>query len=345
MHCKKLVSRSLSSLVVVFVSFFLTMITTCTTYALNHSGNITSSETWSAADNPHIVTTSIHVYNSATLTIEPGCLVKFDAYTALYIGYYSAATLNAAGTSGNPITFTSNAGTPAPADWGGILFYNSTDDAATIMDYCTVEYGGASSENSNINCNTASPTIQHCIIRNSDGYGIYTLGSGAAPLISCSALMNNNYGVYATASSDPTVVDCRITGNTSYGVYSDISSITLDAENNWWGSSDGPSGVGSGSGDAVSNYVDFTPWRTAFDSCLETIVLSPASETNLVGSQHTVTATVENDSSEPVEGIVLFFYITSGPHAGLNGNDTTDSNGEATFTYVGTLTGTDTIEA
>jgi len=73
--------------------------------------------------------------------------------------------------------------------------------------------------------------------------------------------------------------------------------------------------------------------------------LSPASDTNFVGSQHTVTATVEDDSSEPVEGIVLFFYITSGPHAGLNGNDTTDSNGEATFTYVGTLTGTDTIEA
>src|SRR3990167_6927925 len=277
-----------------------------------------SSHTWIPQDFYFNVTSTIHVYNGATLTIPPGCLVKFDGGVALYIGYYSAATLIADGTSGNPITFTSNAGTPAPGDWGGILFYNSTDDAATIMDYCTVEYGGASSENSNINCNTASPTIQHCIIRNSDGYGIYTLGSGAAPLISCSALMNNNYGVYATASSDPTVVDCRITGNTSYGVYSDISSITLDAENNWWGSSDGPSGVGSGSGDAVSNYVDFTPWRTAFDSCLETIVLSTASETNFIGSQHTVTATVENDSSEPVEGIVLFFYITSGPHAGLN---------------------------
>ena len=114
MHCKKWVSMSLSSLAVVFVSFLLTMLTMGTTYALNHSSNITSSETWAAADNPHIVTTGIYVYGGATLTIEPGCLVKFNSGVGLAIGIYnSAATLNAVGTSGNPITFTSNAATPA----------------------------------------------------------------------------------------------------------------------------------------------------------------------------------------------------------------------------------------
>jgi parallel beta-helix repeat protein len=208
-----------------------------------------------------------------------------------------------------------------------------------------VEYGGNGDNNSNVYCASASPALQHCIIRNSDGYGIYTTGSAAAPLISCSALTNNNYGVYATASSDPTVVDCRITGNTSYGIYSDISSITIDAENNWWGNASGPSGAGPGTGDAVSSYVDFTPWRTAFDSCLETIALSPVSATNIVGSQHTVTATVEDESAEPIEGIKVSFDITFGPHLGGNGTDTTDSNGQATFTYTGTSVGDDTIEA
>src|SRR3989304_526894 len=116
-------------------------------------------------------------------------------------------------------------------------FYDSTVDGSTTVHYCTVEYGGAGGENSNIYCNSASPTIQHCIIRNSDGNGIYTTGGGALPLVSCSTITNNVHGVYATASSDPTVVDCRITGNTSYGVYSDISSNTIDAENNWWGHS------------------------------------------------------------------------------------------------------------
>lgn len=91
--------------------------------------------------------------------------------------------------------------------------------------------------------------------------------------------------------------------------------------------------------------MDFDPWLTSFDSCLDTIVLSPASGSNIVGSQHTVTATVEDDAGEPVEGIVLFFYITSGPHTGLNGNATTDVHGMGTFTYTGTQNGTDTIEA
>jgi len=34
----------------------------------------------------------------------------------------------------------------------------------------------------------------------------------------------------------------------------------LDATYNWWGSSSGPSGVGPGTGDSVSDYVDFEPW-------------------------------------------------------------------------------------
>jgi hypothetical protein len=37
----------------------------------------------------------------------------------------------------------------------------------------------------------------------------------------------------------------------------------LDAEQNWWGNSSGPSGAGPGSGDSVSTGVDFSPWLTA----------------------------------------------------------------------------------
>jgi len=312
-------------------------------------GVITVDRTWVSQDFYFQVTgDDIHVYSSATLTINPGCLVKFDNGAALFIGYYSKATLIADGTSGSPITFTSSASTPAPGDWEGIVFFEHTDDSTTILDYCTVEYGGFNSYDSNIYCLNASPTIQRCVIRNSDGHGIYTTESNSLPSISCSKITDNVNGVYAESNSNPTVTDCSIAGNTSSGVTNTSSAITLDAENNWWGNASGPSGVGPGTGAAVSAYVDFSPWRTAFDSCLDTIVLTPYSETNFIGSQHTVTATVETvegESTEPIEGIVLFFYITSGPHAGVNGNDTTDANGQATFTYTGTTEGTDTIEA
>lgn len=50
----------------------------------------------------------------------------------------------------------------------------------------------------------------------------------------------------------------EIFNNKKYGLLSYTDTIV--AEYNWWGANDGPSGVGPGSGDAVSNYVDYEPW-------------------------------------------------------------------------------------
>jgi len=77
---------------------------------------------------------------------------------------------------------------------------------------------------------------------------------------------------------------------------------------------------------------------------LSDIDLSPATATNPIGTSHTVTATVTQNST-PVEGTTVTFTVLSGPHAGTTGTDTTDSNGIATFTYTGTTAGEDTIEA
>ncbi len=51
-----------------------------------------------------------------------------------------------------------------------------------------------------------------------------------------------------------------IVGNVS-GMVNDASS-PVTFENNWWGSINGPSGNGSGTGDTVSIDVDFAPWLT-----------------------------------------------------------------------------------
>ncbi len=303
------------------------------------SGIIDSNRTWVKQDFYFNITEQVGVDNGGALTIPPGSLVKFDAGKELFVGYHGTGTLNAIGTSGNPITFTSSAASPAPGDWGRIVFYNGTD-GSTILDYCTVEYGG-----NNIYCQNASPTIQRCIIRNSSDSGIFTTGSGSAPSITCSDIVNNKNGIYAESNSNPSISDCRIAGNAASGVTNTTSSITIDAENNWWGKSNGPSGAGPGSGDAVSNYVDFTPWLTDFDSCLNKIFLIPAFATNYIGEQHTVTATVYDDSDNPLEYITVSFNIISGPHAGQNGTGKTDDDGEVTFTYTGTSVGIDTIEA
>jgi len=65
-----------------------------------------------------------------------------------------------------------------------------------------------------------------------------------------------------------------------------------------------------------------------------------------VGETHTVTATIKNGSNVPQSGIEVTFTVVSGPNAGDTGTDTTDGNGEATFTYTGDGgTGTDVIQA
>jgi hypothetical protein len=77
----------------------------------------------------------------------------------------------------------------------------------------------------------------------------------------------------------------------------------------------------------------------------EGIVLAPASATNEVGTSHTVTATVQDDDGNPIVGRNVTFTIISGPHAGLTGTTPTNDDGQAEFTYTGTLVGTDVIEA
>jgi hypothetical protein len=59
----------------------------------------------------------------------------------------------------------------------------------------------------------------------------------------------------------------NILGNSSFGVRNDGTSEIIDARDNWWGDASGPSGVGPGSGDAVTANVDFDPWLSKLANC------------------------------------------------------------------------------
>lgn len=80
---------------------------------------------------------------------------------------------------------------------------------------------------------------------------------------------NNPIGIEITDSVDDvstwTVNYNNIVGNTSYGISNAAVAGTLDATNNYWGDASGPTHVsnGLGTGDAVSDYVDFIPWLDA----------------------------------------------------------------------------------
>jgi hypothetical protein len=73
--------------------------------------------------------------------------------------------------------------------------------------------------------------------------------------------------------------------------------------------------------------------------------VTPASDTNPVGSPHTVTATFRHGDGSVASGVPVSVSITAGPNAPLFGDAVTTAAGQVVFTYTGGASaGTDTIQ-
>jgi hypothetical protein len=77
----------------------------------------------------------------------------------------------------------------------------------------------------------------------------------------------------------------------------------------------------------------------------EGIVLAPPTQTNAPGGTATVDAHVQDNTGNPVAGATVTFTVTAGPNTGKTGTGVTDINGNASFSYSSTVTGTDTVSA
>jgi parallel beta-helix repeat protein len=139
---------------------------------IEHSGRITSDETW--IEGVHVIVGDV-VVDGATLTIEPGAIIRFNANTSLYIGYQASqagATLMANGTAEKMITFTSSAATKSAGDWHYIWFDEGASEISS-MQYCTVEYGGGySNRYGAIHVQQSAVSISHSTVNLSESHGI-----------------------------------------------------------------------------------------------------------------------------------------------------------------------------
>jgi hypothetical protein len=77
----------------------------------------------------------------------------------------------------------------------------------------------------------------------------------------------------------------------------------------------------------------------------EIISLSPLLAQNELNTQHTFTATIQDLKGNPIVGVTVNFSVKQGPNQGLTGTGTTNGSGLTTFTYTGTVEGTDIIRA
>ncbi len=164
--------------------------------SISVGGTIASSTTWGktvpAADGIYWVTSSITVNNGATLTIEPGVIVKFNVGTQMSLGGSGGAgTLQANGAAVDPIWFTSirddthggdtngdgKATTPAAGDWYNLRYLAG---GAGSLDYCRVSYTGRSNFSA-IDCSAGGPSqISNSMVSDAMAVGL-ACAKGFAP--------------------------------------------------------------------------------------------------------------------------------------------------------------------
>ncbi|MDW7679976.1 MAG: right-handed parallel beta-helix repeat-containing protein [bacterium] len=161
-------------------------------------------ENWS---NSVYVCSDLTVPQNRTLTISSSTNVKFSSGTELKIN----GTLNAQGTSANPITFTSANASPAAGDWDWIKF----DAGSGTMEYCNIEYArfglwfyGASSD----------PTVENCTVENCSYYGAYFLNNSATTF-QYNTLTDNSLHGLLLINSSPTLLNVYSSDNNHNGLF------------------------------------------------------------------------------------------------------------------------------
>lgn len=141
-------------------------------------GQLTGNVTWSASAGPYSVCASsgVTVMPGATLTIQPGATVQFEAGAGSTPGnkLYVAGTLIATGTSTQTVTFSGVNATQG--SWAGISADSAVITPAVVsLNYVTLDYGGLSgSYGAAVYADHADVTINHSLIENGAGNGLYT---------------------------------------------------------------------------------------------------------------------------------------------------------------------------
>jgi parallel beta-helix repeat protein len=191
-------------------------------------GTINADLRWRLSALPWEVTNNIDVSTNITLTIDPGVTVKFASGKQLGV----LGKLTAVGTSGSPITFTSNAASPTPGSWNTIWFKSGSLSTSQIS-YASVLYAG--NYYAGIFVDNSSPTLDHVTVSNSSAEGIRVTGSTAAPTIAnCTLSSNAGYGINVTNGGGPTsatVSGTTFTNNGNYAIGAEANALLLDLSN------------------------------------------------------------------------------------------------------------------
>ena len=161
-------------------------------WATDVNSDITTDTTWRAADSPFVIRTSISVRNNATLTIEPGVVVRFAGDFTLTIR--SGSRLVAQGQNNNPIQFIPDDEAGAgPSAYRGIVFESGSTG---LMEHCLVDraHDGVTIRSS---VNEGQVTLRNCTFQRCGASGVVVNASTVIrPVIEGCIFQDSTYGVF-----------------------------------------------------------------------------------------------------------------------------------------------------
>ncbi len=251
------------------------------------SGTITASTTWTHNLSPYIVTSTATIASGVKITVASGTVIKFKPNTSLIVNgeldvkggalsstlvYFTSYHDDAVGGDTNNSTTQ-----PAVGDWGHIKF--NTGASSTLVGSVVRYGGGDAASDANIYNNGGVLNIRNSDVSYAETHGLY-LTAGTTTIIYASIHDNYN-GVRVTSGNNVTMSSSTVFSNATagYGALHDASGPTSTMTNNFWGgwfplddistSTDnaGPYHSGqnpSGAGDDVSDYIDISPYMSAF---------------------------------------------------------------------------------
>ncbi len=224
--------------------------------------NLNVSGTLPAAPVPYTALSGLTIAANATVTLEPGTVLGFSPNRGLTVD----GQLVASGTPERPIIFT-GVNLESTFRWAGISINDKQSPAdVTELRHCVLEFSRFG-----LVLDNASIPVVDCLIADNAGPGIDLVGGSSPRIEGCTIAQNLGHGIVNDSGSNPRVEGCAIFGNALRGIQNDDPTVTLMAENNFWGDDTGPRDVATddrcdtlsnpdGTGEDVSDCVDYDPW-------------------------------------------------------------------------------------
>ena len=199
--------------------------------------------TWDKSGSPYRIGGEINIPKGQRLTVEAGVRVEFTGHYRFRV----YGSLYALGVNSDTIFFTSR---DKLKRWGGIQFYGeSTSKDTSVLNYCVIEYGHASSGlllksysnddlGGGIFAERGPLYIDHCVIRYNRAYAGGGIICGANTVLKNSSITDNHADATGIVTGDlnARIIGCLICNNTAenniIGLYNNVLFLNNTVCNN-----------------------------------------------------------------------------------------------------------------